>query len=499
MNTIFIFKLEKMPKGIKWANQFCLVCFLISMIFVLAGCKKGWLDVKPQKSLTLPKTIADYQAIMDNPTSTSFGAIPFNNEQASLDEIAAGDFYIADSKISSITPLEVNVYKWANELYESTASLTDWNKPYSRIFGSNVILEGIEKITPVTNTDQIAWNQVKGSALFFRAYNHYNIAQLFCKPYNKATAEVDLGIPLRISSDFNVASVRSKLKEAYDLIIDDLKKAAELLPHLVPDNALYKLRPNKAAAYGMLARVYLSMENYDSAFVYADKSLSLYNILMNYATSAEVKNWKGNTTSTTTMTQFNTEVLFSMRLISYGSLAPVLTNCIVDSNLYNSYHVNDVRKQAFFRPITVTGLKNTYIFRGNYDASTQNLFSGIATDEIYLIRAECNARRGNYAAGMDDLNTLLQNRWLVGFTKLSASNADQALDYILTERRKELCFRGLRWTDLRRLNRDTKFAVTLKRFINGTPYSLASNDINYVFPIPPDVIQLSGIEQNPRH
>ena len=168
----------------------------------------------------------------------------------------------------------------------------------------------------------------------------------------------------------------------------------------------------------------------------------------------------------------------------------------VDSNLYNSYAVNDLRQSAFYS-LTSDSIP---VFDGAYVGSTGYFFSGIGTDEMYLTRAEGYARQGNVALAMSDLNTLLQARWLTGFfTTLSASTADEALAIILNERNKELPFTELiRWIDLRRLNRDSRFAKTLFRNLNGQVYSLPPNDNRYVYPIPPDEIKLSGIEQNPR-
>jgi len=64
------------------------------------------------------------------------------------------------------------------------------------------------------------------------------------------------------------------------------------------------------------------------------------------------------------------------------------------------------------------------------------------------------------------------------------------------ERRKELIFRGLRWSDLRRLNMDTRFAVTLKRKVNNKEFLLLPKDARYTLQIPISVIKSSGIQQN---
>jgi len=93
----------------------------------------------------------------------------------------------------------------------------------------------------------------------------------------------------------------------------------------------------------------------------------------------------------------------------------------------------------------------------------------------------------------------LAKRWLTGyFIPLSVATPNEALEIILQERRKELVFRGLRWFDLKRLNKDPRFAVTLKRVIEDKEYILPPNDNKYLFPIPSAVIEMTGIKQNPR-
>lgn len=107
---------------------------------------------------------------------------------------------------------------------------------------------------------------------------------------------------------------------------------------------------------------------------------------------------------------------------------------------------------------------------------------------------------GNFIAeSMQDLNELLVKRYKRNtFKEFTATNKTDALTIILTERRKELLFRGLQWMDLRRLNRDPRFAVTIKRYFEGQEYVLAPNDLKYTYPIPDDEVLQSNIEQNPR-
>ncbi|MGN0019982.1 MAG: RagB/SusD family nutrient uptake outer membrane protein, partial [Sphingobacterium hotanense] len=119
--------------------------------------------------------------------------------------------------------------------------------------------------------------------------------------------------------------------------------------------------------------------------------------------------------------------------------------------------------------------------------------------ELLLIRAECFARLGKISQALQNLNALLAKRWKSGsFVPFSEKTPEDALKIILDERRKELVFRGLRWSDLKRLNKEPRFAVTLKKTIADKEYVLPPNDNRYVFPIPSAVIKMSGIEQNPR-
>jgi tetratricopeptide (TPR) repeat protein len=468
---------------IKILSKVLMACLVCPLLVAISGCKKDWLDAKPEKALVVPSTIRDYQAMLDN---NSNGSAPFNTSTIALGEIGAGDFYVSNTVWTARTPLERNTYIWAPDIYGLDKSYSSWEFAYNNILYTNIILEGIEKIVPTNNAEVQEWNQVKGSALFFRAYRHYDVAQVFCKPFDKSTASTDLGIPLKLQSNYNVVSIRSSVGDTYNQILSDLKRSTDLLPIEKPTDKIYKLRPTKTAAYAMLARVYLNMSIYDSSLNYANKALQLYNALMDYNSSPPIL------PGVFRIPRFNDEVILNMIGGSYPILS--LFNASVDSILYNSYDINDKRRNIFYFPFN-----GTPRFVGSYQNGT-DLFTGLATDELYLIRAECYARAGNKDAALTDLNTLMQKRWSNNGTwvPFTATSASDVLRKILIERRKELCFRYIRWSDLRRLNKEPQFAVTLTRIINAQTYTLPPNSPLYVLPIPPDVITLTGMQQNPR-
>ncbi|WP_186774472.1 RagB/SusD family nutrient uptake outer membrane protein [Chitinophaga pinensis] len=100
---------------------------------------------------------------------------------------------------------------------------------------------------------------------------------------------------------------------------------------------------------------------------------------------------------------------------------------------------------------------------------------------------------------MKDLNTLLRSRWVTGtYADMTATDGADALLKVLRERRKELIFRGRRWTDLRRLNKDPRFAKTIVRKINGALINCYQVIPVMYFLFRMMKIELSGIEQNVR-
>jgi tetratricopeptide (TPR) repeat protein len=455
--------------------------FLFVVIGTSWGCTKAFLDKKADKSLLVPTTLDNFQALLDN-YSTIMNFVP------GLTTISADDFYTNDNGWSAYSNAnERNSYIWAADIFEGVGG-TDWSRPYQQIFYANVVLDGLQTINPDVS-NQAAYNRIKGSALFYRGWALYQLAQQFMAPYDDATAGQLPGIPVPISSDVNIRPGRGTMRETYDRIISDITEAKDLLP----DQPAFKNRPSKNAVLAMLARLYLTEENYPLAGQYADQCLNLNAKLIDYNTLTA----SASRPFPSALPNGNDEAIFYTPVISYSFVSSSAT--MIDTLLYRSYAANDLRKTIFFQDRG----SGVFTFKGTYSGTITNftlaLFGGLATDEVFLIRAECSARAGNFNAAIQDLNTLCIKRWKIGtFIAFQASDADSALRLVLNERRKEMIARGTRWSDLRRLNRDTRFAITLQRVLKGKTYTLAPNDVKYTFPIPPDEIAASGIAQNPR-
>jgi hypothetical protein len=442
-----------------------------TLLIVSASCtKQSHLNQPVDQRLQVLATFEDAQALLDNTTVMK--------ETPALGELSADDFYVTAG--GTIDPVALNAYLWVPDIFMNQRLAGDWFLPYKQTYYANSILATLPKLTGRESQEQL--NQVKGTCLFIRGYALYNVALEFANLYSVGT-EAEPGIPLPLTPDPEAHYARASIKETYDQILSDINEAVKLLPGEVDPGR--KNRPSVPAAFALLARIYLSMGNFTAAKKMADSCLNRYAGLMNYN--------KLNATTANPFPANNEEVLYQSNLLSTTYLF-YQNSFSVDSTLYNSYADLDLRKELFF----TTDAAGLPVPQYNYSGNATK-FSGLATDEVLLIRAECHARLGNKESAMQDMTTLLTHRWKNNTWPLPVINtAQEALYLVLTERRKELVFRGLRWIDIRRLNKINP-TLTLKRWWLNTLHMLPPGDKRYVLPIPPDVIEINNrIKQNDR-
>ena len=451
-------------------NNLKIYLAVFAALALLGSCKK-YLDEKPDAHLEIPSSLTDFQALIDRYQV-------MNTSDPGAGEVSSDDYYLLTADYLALPDDTYrNQYTWQKTNLFLPAS-NEWFYVYRIVFTANTILEGLGKLNPA-DVGQTDFNNNKGQALFARGRALYLAACIWSQAYDPGSAVTELGIPVRLSTDFNRTSVRASLLDTYGQVITDLTQAAQLLPQ----KQVQVIRATKAAAYAMLARTYLSMRQYEKAGLYADSCLQLNSTLTDYNSVSA--------TAAYPFVRFNPEVLFDAEMITEPPINN--TRARIDTLLYNSYSPNDLRKTLYFK----AGSNGTYVFKGSYGGSLVP-FDGLATDEQYLIRAESRVRAGRVSDGLADLNALLSKRYKKGtFVNLTAVSPADALTLVLSERKKELVMRGLRWTDLKRLNKEGA-ALTLTRKVNGQTYTLLPNDPRYALPIPDDIIQLTRMPQNPR-
>lgn len=438
-------------------------------ILFLSCDKKAFLDARPNDALVVPTTLDELQAILDNDqimnglgTGFMYGPVP------QIGEIASDNHYVLDNQFVTFSERDQGFYTWAGD-NSSMESLLDWDRAYQTIFYANNVLDGLKDL----NENNDRYRKIKAEALFHRAHAYLQISQVFAEAYDFEKPEQQ-GLVHRLSSDINEKLSLYSLKDSYNMIINDLEESLLYLPSQIT----IKSRPSKPAAYGLLSRIYLFMGDYDSSLIYADSCLNIYDTLLdfNYVNVGSNRPFENNLA-------IDSEVIFNCNMQRSLPNTPLNTlRSYIDTAFLNTFDDQDIRKEAFFRAYA-----NGHRFKGSY-SGTDTYFAGVATNEVWLNKAESLVRKGLLPESISVLNILLMHRWekvneqstLIPF---SSDQQSEILEKILEERRKELLYRGLRWADLKRLNKDGH-EIELTRIVNGQQYRLNPNMKGWVYDIP---------------
>ena len=165
-----------------------------------------------------------------------------------------------------------DVYEWAEEVTSNNdAPRNIWSSNYNNIANANQALSAIEELGGPTTTRLKA---SKGEALICRAYSHFVLANMFCMPYNPATAGNCLGIPYmdHAETDLNPRYERGTLQKVYEMIGKDIEAGIPLI-----DDTAYsvpKYHFNYKAACCFASRYYLFMQDWGNAIKYATMALT---------------------------------------------------------------------------------------------------------------------------------------------------------------------------------------------------------------------------------
>ncbi|MGJ1509818.1 RagB/SusD family nutrient uptake outer membrane protein [Sphingobacterium siyangense] len=442
---------------------------IVILILQLMSCSK-FLEEKPASTITTPQTEDDIKMMLNYTT------IMHRNEPGIM-EIAADDYFLTDQAWNSIT-LENDrlAYVWSDQ----PMILSQWSGAYTPIMYSNVILESLDKIK---YKDLGNRNRFDGIARFHRAINYYRILQAYAVAFDPASAAVKLGFALRESADIETKSRRLTIQQSYAYLIDDLSRSTNGL-RVTEEQSVY---PNKSAAFSILANLYLDMMDYENAYKMADSSIFYnQNELLDF--NKDLKE-----TDAIPFVRTNKEIIFYSLL--NGSQALVPSRARVAKELLSLYEPFDLRLSLFYHK----GSDGNYSFKGNYDGNNTSglMFSGITVGELLLQRAEAAARTRRNDIALQDLNLLSFRIKKAEYVPYERLESQQLLDEILKERRKELVYRGRRWSDLKRFAVEGRTIPDLSRTINGEAHTLTPIKLKlFAFKIPDLVIENSDIEQN---
>ena len=423
--------------------------FSAFILFSLTSCK-DFLEVKP-KGVILPEKLSDYESILNSFTMTQ--------------TFPSALLYCTDDYYGEYSPIDrsiaANMFYWRQEVdINDQVSPAIWGLLYRVVYDANVIVNNAMK---TRDDSEQRKKEVLGEALLVRSDAYFTLLTAFTKVYDPSTAGTDPGLPLVTSNDVTeVAPQRSKLKATMDTIINNALQAADYLPI----NNINRYRGTKAAAQGFLSRVYLYIGDYPNAAKYANLALAASHRLIDYNTIA---NKNGIPVS-----DLNPEILWQRASEEYG----LPTFMLYSDDLKTYFNTTDLRYTFF----TVNNSKGL-----NRSASPGRPNFGVTFPELYLNIAEVAARGNDLSIAMDMVNKIRKVRIkTASYQPLSAANAEAALTIVLAERRRELAYSGLRWMDMKRLDREGRMpeVIRIDKKTGGVLAILKPRSKGYTFQIP---------------
>lgn len=460
---------------------------------LFTGCK-DYLDIKP-KGYTIPEFFEDYKKLLNgqNLMRSSSG---FPNYLT--DDVQAGTLKDVNSSpdYTLFSLLKRNLYSFQHgAILEAGNSDSFYEDSYSRIFTYNTIINNIEGAKDGVAEQK---KQLKAEALVGRAFEYFNLVNGYSVAYDPATAATDLGVPLVLVEDINKKYIRNTVAEVYALILKDLTEAEPNLSTI----ADHKFRPTKVAAHAFLSKVHLLMGNYSAALKNANEVLSLNKNLIKYQDYTTYPGLTyGRIGKITNKDLFFPSVDKSIETVwarqTASSDGHQMKDVYASTDLLAVYAKDlpkgavDKRFSLFFCTDSANFSSPTYFPGRSLWAPYVEFNMAFGTGEIMLIAAEAEARVGDPGLAVQQLNTL-RNARIVGNTPLTAATKEEALLLVLEERRREMPNQGItRLIDLKRLNKDPRFAKTVTHTFEKEIFTLPANDKRYVLPLPPKVLEIN--------
>lgn len=439
-----------------------------ALLLSISACKKSFLEVVP-KGESVPVSYSDYNLLMNgsNFYVPGAGLCEFAPFEIMGDEVAA-DNYAFDAT-GSYGSIVKGFFAWQDNIFPAATPPVTVLPLETNIYTLNVIINGVEKASDGTAQQRL---ELKSEALAERAYTHFLLLNLFTKPYNAATAATDPGFPYRTTSDVQAETfARGTVQQDYDAMITDLTNA---IPNLDITPSI-RTRMSKPAAEAMLGKVYLSMNRYSDALVQLKAAFtdmtkmsngpSLYDYNQTFAPG-------GSFTQTSQAVGPSSPYLSTTDLTE--SLWAVMTNVDAQGNAYPTDPINISAGTVALFDATDWRLQFYTNLQNPSDGSSDvipggrlhryNLVYdriGIELSDLYLMRAEAEARTGDLNGAVQDVQTLRNNRMPAAVSVVpAAASANQTalISFIIQERTREFASTGFRWLDMRRLSNDPLFA-----------------------------------------
>ena len=471
----------------KLMKQLIYTCVL--MCCVMCSSCNDYLDIVP-KGNKIPTTLADYEALLRD--EYTIGQTPISNALYLLN-----DYYVTVSNLNSPTLTRAN-YMWdetADRILLNNADESTYYQLYAAISSCNLIVENVPSATEATDAERA---EVIAYAKVIRSLCYFVLANYYADTYDAATAGEKLSVPLITSANINAPSQQVTIQAIYDFIIQGVQEAID---GGLPEQSMTVLHPNLGAAYALLARVYLQMQNYSEALSYANLALGQNDQL--YDWNAYYDEHRSTIENPEDYTGLPTPT-------DYSYVENYYFRCGNGSPNYTTNELNiPVERAERFEEGDARFLSRWKLYSQNQDTYYRGVgngyfnWGGLTTTEVYLIKAECQARLaqgGDFTEAMNTLNAVRQTRIRPEvYQPLTVSTLAEAIELIRRTKDNELIFSIVPFADARRFNQEGTYARTMTKTYEDETYTLRPDSHLWTMPFPAGAINNPGngsIQQN---
>jgi tetratricopeptide (TPR) repeat protein len=291
------------------------------------------------------------------------------------------------------------------------------------------------------------FQQIMGEAYALRGLVYFDLVKMYAQHYTFSGGAGHPGVPIVLEDDVTNLPTRNTVAEVYAQAISDLNQGINMMTQV--RNGPYFMNRNSARA--ILSRIYLYMEDWSNAAAMADAVIN----------SGDYALATGDAYVSMYVPGGSSEAIFELQFTPTDNRGSDCLGCMYTANGYGDYlpakdlldmlPEGDIRWGHYTTDANLVGIYASHRVHKWPTPQQHDNVPVIRLSELYLNRAEANARLGNAAAAQADLN-MIRQRGFAGAAPVTATG--QALiDEILMERRKELGYEGHSIHDLMRNQR----------------------------------------------
>ncbi|MBQ6199723.1 MAG: RagB/SusD family nutrient uptake outer membrane protein [Bacteroidales bacterium] len=394
-----------------------------------------------------------------------------------------------------------------------------WSNHYIVIKNYNVLIDALDQEQNVPSGSEDLAKLVQGEAYFYRAEAYLNLVRHFSPDYDP-DVDSEYGVPVVLHYSLDERPARKSVHEVYTQIKEDLDSAAVRLAKV--EGQLQSDYPTIDAVNALYARYYLDIEDFDNAAASADAVISTNTYALSKDATAFKAEFVDDSGSEAIMQLYGSKAELPNSITAYTGLYSSLDHGVAARPLFiptkklvDAYGSTDLRKAWLSTTDYYCDINGNY-YRGDFSifvkylgnpALYSNIPNGAQMEkpymiaEMYLIKAEAQARSNKIPAAKTTLNVLQALR--------GATTTTGTLKNIQNEWFRETVGDGMRLSCLKRwhIGHDAREgqpgALSVNAIMTGEPYnlrSMAEDDYHLIWPAPASQIRLnSNLTQYPAY